>query len=106
MRGQGHGEGLERVSGTLVLRQSFPLDDRTYAVIAEPWYDVEAGDWKGRLLYVPLDHSFSRSLSTGPIRRSRRRDELVRRLVEASDQELARALRSILAPLARARRER
>jgi hypothetical protein len=94
------------VSGTLVLRESFALDDRTFAVIAEPWYDVEAGDWKGRLLYIPLDHSFPRSLSTGPIRRSRRRDELVRRLGEASDQELARALRSILGPLARARRER
>jgi hypothetical protein len=94
------------VTETLLLRERFALDDRTFTVLAEPWYDAESAEWKGRFLFVPLDRSLPRSVASGAIRRARRRDDLVRELGDVSDRELARALRAISLPLGRRAGER
>jgi hypothetical protein len=94
------------VTNTLLLRERFALDDRTFTVLAEPWYDAVSAEWKGRFLCVPLDRSLPRSVASGAIRRARRRDDLVRELVDASDREIARALRAISLPLRRRAGER
>jgi hypothetical protein len=91
------------VTDTLLLRERFALDDRTFTVLAEPWYDAASAEWKGRFLFVPLDRSLPRSITSGAIRRARRRDDLMRQLGEVSDRELARALRAL--PLGRRARE-
>ena len=85
------------MSDTIVLRDNFALDDRTFTVLAEPWFDAATDEWKGRFLFVPLDRSLPRTVSTGPIRRTPSRDELVRWLRDVSDRDLARALRAVLA---------
>ena len=97
---------LRRVADTLLVRERLALGDRTFTVLAESWYDADADEWKGRFLFVPLDHSLPRSVSSGPAKRARRRDDLVRQLGEVSDSELARAFRSITLPLPRRPRER
>ena len=87
------------MSDTLLLRERFALDDRTFTVLAEPWYDAASAEWKGRFLFVPLDRSLPRSIASGATRRAKRRDDLVRQLGDISDRELARALRAIWIPL-------
>jgi hypothetical protein len=94
------------VTETLLLRERFALDDRTFTVLAEPWYDAASAEWKGRFLFVPVDRSLPRSVASVAIRRARRRDDLVRALVDASDRELARALRAISLPPGRRPGER
>ena len=91
-------EGSRRhgVSDLLVVRERFALDDRTFTVLAEPWYDGESGQWKGRLLYIPLDRSLGRAISTPAVKRSKRRDDLVRRLGSVTDREVTRAARALL----------
>jgi hypothetical protein len=89
------------VTDTFVVREQFALDDRTFTVLAEPWYDAASAEWKGRFLFVPLDRSLPRSVASGAARRARRRDDLVRELGRVSDRELARALRAITRPLER-----
>ena len=89
------------MTDTLLLRERFALDDRTFTVLAEPWYDAESAEWKGRFLFVPLDRSLPRSVASGAIRRAKRRDDLVRELGAVSDKELARALRAIPLPFQR-----
>ena len=89
------------VSETLVVRTRFSIDDRTFTVLAEPWYDPSTQEWKGRLLFVPLDRSLPSSVSTGPLKRSRRRDDLFRWLGGIDDRELARAFRAITLPALR-----
>ena len=89
------------MTDTLLLRERFALDDRTFTVLAEPWYDATSAEWKGRFLFVPLDRSLPRSVASGAMRRARRRDDLVRALGAVSDRELARALRMIPLPLPR-----
>jgi len=88
------------VSDTAVIRERFTLDDRTFTVLAEPAYDPETGEWTGRFLYVPLDHSLPRIVATGPVKRAKQRDEVVRQLAAAVDRELARAFRALALPQA------
>lgn len=88
---------------TLLLRQTLAVDDRTFTVLAEPWYDAEAKEWRGRYLYLALDNSLDSIVSSAPVKRARRRDDLVVLLEKSSDRELVRALRAVL-PSAIARR--
>ncbi len=79
----------------LVLRERFGVGDRTFAVLGEPWFDPNDGEWKGRLLFLPLDRSVPRALSTGPLRRSRRRGDLLAALEAMRDRDLRRAFRTL-----------
>jgi hypothetical protein len=87
------------VSAPLLLRARFALDDRTFTVLGEPWYDAEAKVWRARLLYLPIDRSLPRSVSGVPLQRAHSRDGLLRRLRGMSDADLARALRAVALPL-------
>lgn len=90
------------MSDTLVLRERFDHAARTFTVLGEPWFDPEHQDWKGRLLFLPLDRSFPHALSTGPVARSRQRGALLDELRALSDRQLRRAFRTLpLAALAR-----
>lgn len=89
------------MSDALVLRPRFALDDRTFTVLAEPWYDAEAEVWNGRLLFIPLDRSLPGSVSTGPLKRTPRRDVLVRWFGQVTDRDLARAFHAITLPAPR-----
>ena len=40
------------MSDSVVLRERLALGDRTFTVLAEPWYDAASDEWKGRYLYV------------------------------------------------------
>lgn len=86
------------MSDTLVVRERFSLDDRTFTVLAEPSYDAASGEWTGRFLYVPLDHSLPRIVATGPLKRAKQRDEVVRQLGAVVDRELVRAFSTIALP--------
>jgi hypothetical protein len=94
------------VADTLIIRERLALGDRTFTVLAEPWYDQAADEWRGRFLFVPLDRSLPRGVSSPPAKRARRRDDLVQQLGAVSDAELERAFRSITLPLPRKPRER
>jgi hypothetical protein len=96
--------GGEAVSDSVVLRERLALGDRTFTVLAEPWYDAASDEWKGRYLYVPLDRSLAAPVASTAVKRSRKRDDLVRQLGAATDRELARAFKSI--PIPGARRSR
>lgn len=96
--------GSEGVSDSVVLRDRLALGDRTFTVLAEPWYDAASDEWKGRYLYVPLDRSLATPVASTAVRRSRKRDELVRQLGAATDRELTKAFNAI--PLPGARRSR
>ncbi|MDQ6886462.1 MAG: hypothetical protein M3068_04120 [Gemmatimonadota bacterium] len=87
------------MSETVIVRARFSVDDRTFSVLAEPWFDDATGEWFGRYLYLPLDRSLPRIVSTGPIRRSKRRDEVLEQLGTIGDRDLARAFRAIALPL-------
>ena len=89
------------MSESVVLRERLALGDRTFTVLAEPWYDAASDEWKGRYLYVPLDRSLATPLASAAVKRARKRDDLVRQLGSASDRELARAFKSIPIPGAR-----
>ncbi|HEX5437899.1 MAG TPA: hypothetical protein VFW98_12115 [Gemmatimonadaceae bacterium] len=83
-----------------VIRGWLAVDDRTFTVLGEPWYDPPSGEWKGRFLYVPLDRSLPQTVGTHAVRHARQRDEVVRQLSAASDRELAQAFRAIpLSPI-------
>jgi hypothetical protein len=84
------------VSDTTVIRERFTLDDRTFTVLAEPWYDATSGEWVGRFLYLPLDRSLPHPVSTGAVKRATQRDDVVRQLGATVDRELARALRHLV----------
>lgn len=96
--------GSEAVSDSVVLRDRLAVGDRTFTVLAEPWYDAVSDEWKGRYLYVPLDRSLATPVASIAVRRSRKRDELVRQLGAATDRELTKAFNAI--PLPGARRSR
>ncbi|MGI8497693.1 MAG: hypothetical protein ACR2OG_08960 [Gemmatimonadaceae bacterium] len=87
------------MSETVVVRSRFSVDDRTFSVLAEPWFDADSGEWLGRYLYLPLDRSLPRIVSTGPVRRSKRRDEVLEQLRSVRDRDLERAFRTIVLPL-------
>jgi hypothetical protein len=86
------------VKDTLLLRDKLAVDDRTFTVLAEPWYDAEVKEWRGRFLYLALDNSLDTIVTSAPVRRARRRDDLVALLEKSSDRELARALRAVMPP--------
>jgi len=83
------------VSDTLLVRRRLSVDDRTFTVLAEPWYDGATTEWKVRLLFLPLDRSLPRAASTGAVKRSRRRDDLLRLLERLEDREVVRAFRGL-----------
>lgn len=82
----------------MVLRERFTVGDRTFAVLAEPLYDGEAAEWKARLLFVPLDRSLDRSVSSTAVKGDQHRDDLLERVRNLSDRELARVFGSIKLP--------
>jgi hypothetical protein len=92
------------MSDSVVLRERLALGDRTFTVLAEPWYDAASDEWKGRYLYVPLDRSLASPVASTAVKRARKRDDLVRQLGAATDRELTKAFKSI--PLPGARRTR
>jgi hypothetical protein len=49
MRRQAQGSP-EQVNDTLLLRDQFSVDDRTFTVLAEPWYDADVKEWRARYL--------------------------------------------------------
>ena len=81
-----------------VLRERLALGDRTFTVLAEPWYDSASDEWKGRYLYVPLDRSLATPVASTAVKRARKRDDLVRQLGAATDRELTKAFNSIPIP--------
>jgi hypothetical protein len=85
----------------VVLRERLAVGDRTFMVLAEPWYDTASDEWKGRYLYVPLDRSLAAPVASTAMRRARKRDDLVRQLTTASDRELTKAFKMIPIPGAR-----
>jgi hypothetical protein len=92
------------MSDSVVLRERLALGDRTFTVLAEPWYDAESDEWKGRFLYVPLDRSLETPVASSAVKRARKRDDLVRQLGAATDRELTKAFNAI--KVAGARRQR
>jgi hypothetical protein len=89
------------MSDSVVLRERLALGDRTFTVLAEPWYDAASDEWKGRYLYVPLDRSLATPVASTAVKRARKRDDLVRQLGGVSDRELAKAFNAIPIPGAR-----
>ena len=94
----------EEMSDSVVLRERLALGDRTFTVLAEPWYNAASDEWKGRYLYVPLDRSLASPVASSAVKRARKRDDLVRQLGAATDRELTKAFNSI--PIPGARRSR
>lgn len=92
------------MSDSVVLRERLTVGDRTFTVLAEPWYDAASDEWKGRYLYVPLDRSLATPVASTAVKRARKRDDLVRQLGSASDRELTKAFKLI--PIPGARRSR
>jgi hypothetical protein len=86
------------MSDSVVLRERLALGDRTFTVLAEPWYDAASDEWKGRYLYVPLDRSLPSPVASTAVKRARKRDDLVRQLGSATDRELTKAFKSIAIP--------
>lgn len=89
------------MSGEMLLRRRIAIGDRAFTVLGDPCFDATTGEWSARLLFVPLDHSLSRSVVSGPLAHGRRRDDMVRQLAAVSDRAIARAFRSIVLPLPR-----
>jgi hypothetical protein len=83
------------VTETELLREQMQLAQRAFAVAGEHWFDAGAAEWKGQLLFLALDRSVTRVLSTGPVRRSRSRERLLRTLRRLSDREIRRAFRTV-----------
>lgn len=94
------------MSDAVLLRRRFASGDRTFSVLGESWYDRASGEWKGRVLFVPLDRSLPRGVASGALLHGVRRDDVVRRLAGVSDGDLAKAFRSITLPLQRRPRGR
>lgn len=81
---------------TVVLRERFGIGERAFAVLGEPWFDPKDEEWKGRLLFLPLDRSVPRALSTGPVKRSRERGELLAALERMRDRDIRRVFRMLV----------
>ena len=92
------------MSESVVVRERLAVGDRTFTVLAEPWYDSASDEWKGRYLYVPLDRSLETAVASDAVKHARKRDDLVRQLGAATDRELTRAFNSIRIPGARSPR--
>ena len=101
VRGEAQRSAGEGMSDSVVLRERLALGDRTFTVLAEPWYDATSDEWKGRYLYVPLDRSLASPVASTAVKRARKRDDLVRQLGAATDRELTKAFNSIPIPGAR-----
>lgn len=89
-----------------MLRRRFAAGDRSFSVLGESWFDPASGEWRGRVLFVPLDRSLPRSVASGALVRGARRDDVARRLEAVSDRDLLGALRGVLAPRSRGARGR
>ncbi|HET7585790.1 MAG TPA: hypothetical protein VFK13_12820 [Gemmatimonadaceae bacterium] len=94
------------MTSPIVLRDRFVLDDRTFTVVAEPWFDAAVGAWLARFVFLALDRSHPRPVSTGPVLRHARRDELERRIASVKDTVLLRSARAVLTTDARRTRAR
>jgi hypothetical protein len=94
------------VSGELLLRRRFAIGDRAFTVLGDPSFDEGSGEWRARLLFLPLDHSLPRSVVSEPLASARKRDEVVRELERVTDRAIAGAFRSIVLPLPRRTRAR
>ena len=92
------------VSGELLLvRERFDLDDRAYTVMADPAFDAGKGVWRATLVFLSLDRSFSRPLSSAAVSSAVRRDDLLAAIRGLEDREIAAALRGIELPLPKLR---
>ena len=92
------------MSGELLLvRDRFDLDDRAYTVMADPAFDASAGLWQATLVFLSLDRSFSTPLSSAPVSRAVRRDDLLVAIRELKDDAIAAALRAIDLPVPKIR---
>ena len=89
------------MSRTLVVRPRFSVDDRSFTVLGESAYDRTREEWRGSLVFIPLDRSLPRPAATGPVRRARRRDVLGQMMRGLRDRDLVRALRTLVPPQAR-----
>jgi hypothetical protein len=85
----------------MLLRRRFAIGDRAFTVLGDPRFDATSGEWTARLLFVPLDHSLSRSVVSEPLARGHKRDDLVSHLATVSDRAIMRAFRSLVLPLPR-----
>ncbi len=90
----------------MLLRRRFAIGDRAFTVLGESSFDDGSGEWNAHLLFVPLDHSLPRGVVSGPLARSRGRDDVVRKLQGVSDRAIVGAFRSIVLPLPRRSRAR
>jgi hypothetical protein len=90
----------------MLLRRRFPIGDRVFTVLGDPWFDATSGEWIARLLFVPLDHSLARNVVSEPLARARKRDDIERQLVAMGDRAIVSAFRSIVLPLPRRTRAR
>lgn len=89
------------MSGELLLRRRFAIGDRAFTVLGDSLFDAVRGEWSARLLFVPLDHSLSRSVVSESLAHGRKRDDMVRQLAAMSDRAILRAFRALVLPLPR-----
>ncbi|HEU4642946.1 MAG TPA: hypothetical protein VFS44_10875 [Gemmatimonadaceae bacterium] len=94
------------MSDGVVLRRRFTAGERTFCVIGESWFDRASGEWKARVLFVPVDRSLPRGVASGALLHGARRDDVLRRLAKVSDRDLATAFHAIALPLPRRARGR
>lgn len=87
------------MSGPLLVRERFAVDDRTFTVLGEPWFDGEAGTWRARLIYLPIDRSLPRGVTGVPLLQAGSRDQLLHLLRRIGDRDLTRVLRAVNLPL-------
>ncbi len=78
-----------------LLRDRLVVADRQFAVYGEPWFDPDAEEWRGRILFLPLDRSLPRALASEAVNRFQRREDLLASLRALRDRELRRALLAV-----------
>jgi len=94
------------VSEPAVLRPRFVVGERAFAVVGDAWFDRAAGEWKGRAVFLPLDRSLPRGVSSDALASGVRRADVERRLRRVTDRALLTAFRAIPLPLPRRPRGR
>jgi hypothetical protein len=94
------------VSDLAVLRPRFVVGERAFAVVGDAWFDRDAGEWRGRALFLPLDRSLPRGVASEALGRGVRRADVERRLRRVTDRALLAAFRAIPLPLPRRPRGR
>lgn len=81
-----------------IVRKRMVLAQRTFTVLGDAWFDRAVVEWRARVVFVPLDRSLPRPVASAPLRRGRRRDDVVRQLDALSDADLAKAFRTVALP--------